>query len=153
MNRILPAVVVLCVASAPLSAQAVLKGLTGINVGVLIEDQIQKQHRDLQYTIQRDVEVKARVAGLEILSSADLMSKPRFTISVVGSNGPGFFVTFAFAEPAFLERDRTIRVQAATWLRQGVVFSLDENEIRRTVKDWTDEFLSDWIIQNPRPRQ
>jgi hypothetical protein len=91
----------------PAWAQNELKGLSGVNVGVLLDESVKKQHPDLQQAIQRYVEIKLRVAGMEVLSAADLMSKPRITISIsITTTGAGFLLMFALAEPAFLERDK-----------------------------------------------
>jgi hypothetical protein len=137
----------------PAWAQNELKGLSGVNVGVLLDESVQKQHPDLQQAIQRDVEIKLRVAGMEILSAADLMSKPRITISIsTTTTGAGFLLMFALAEPAFLERDKTKRVQAATWVRQGLAFTVNETESRGLIKDMADEFINAWLIANPKPR-
>jgi hypothetical protein len=137
----------------PALAQNDLKGLAGVNVGVLLDESVQKQHPDLQQAIQRDVEIKLRVAGVEILSAADLMSKPRITISIsTTTTTAGFLLTFAFAEPAFLERDKTMRVQAATWVRQGIAFTVNETESRGLIKDMADEFINAWLIANPKTR-
>jgi hypothetical protein len=152
--RWLVAALTLTVAIAPIPANAqsdALKGLTGVNVGVLMDDPIRQQHPDFPDAIQKDVEIKLRVAGLEILSPANLMSKPRLTITISRA-GNAFIVTFAFAESAYLERDRAMRVQAVTWLREGFASLLNESDIRRLVKDTADEFLSDWIIANPKKR-
>ena len=143
----------LLVGLTPALAQNELKGLTGLNVGVVLDEAVQKQHPDLQQAIQRDVEIKLRTAGMEILSAADLMSKPRVTISIsTTSTGAGFLLMFAFAEPAFLERDKTRRVQAATWVREGIAFTVNETESRGLIKGMADESINAWLIANPRTR-
>jgi hypothetical protein len=139
------------IAPTPACAQSEsLKGLTGVHVGVLIDDAITKQHPGFSDAIQKDVEIKLRVAGMDILPDREIMAKPRLTIGI--SSNLVFGVMVAFSEPAFLARDRTIRVQAATWVRDGVAMALDENEVRRMIKDTVEEFLSDWIIANPKQR-
>ena len=136
---------------APALAQAELKGLSGVSVLVLLDESVQKQHPNLQQAIQRDAEIKLRVAGVEILSAADLMSKPRITISI-STVAEVFLITFSFAEPAFLERDKTMRVQAPTWIKQGIAFTVDEPESRGLIKDMADEFINAWLIVNPKTR-
>jgi hypothetical protein len=147
--------VILLLANAPMPGRAQtapLKGLAGVSVSVAIDSRVPVKP-DLQDAVQRDAEIKLRVAGMEILPQRDGLKKPRLSISI-SSYSPGAFfgLIVAFSEPAFLERDPTLRVQAATWVRDGVVFSVDENEIRRMFKDMIDEFLNDWLIANPKPR-
>jgi hypothetical protein len=67
---------------------------------------------------------------MEILPQVDVLKRPRLTISMSSSSTPNVFgLMVAFAEPAFLERDHLLRVQAATWVREGIGFSVDENEL------------------------
>ena len=147
--------VVLLLANPPVpgcAQTAPLKGLTGVSVSVAIDSRVPAKP-DLQDAVQRDAEIKLRVAGVGILPQRDVLKKPRLTISISSYSSGGFFgLMVAFAEPAFLEPDPTLRVQAATWMREAVVFSVDENEIRRMFKDMIDEFLSDWLIANPKQR-
>jgi hypothetical protein len=89
---------------------------------------------------------------MEILSPADLMSKPRLTISISATKMGAFGLMVAFAEPAFLERDRTIRVQAATWVKEGVSIGIEDQGVRDLFKDIVDAFIIDWLIENPRTR-
>jgi hypothetical protein len=149
LSAALPYLIV--VAPVPACAQSYsLKGLTGVSAGVLIDDSLQKQHPDLHDAIQKDVEIKLRVAGMDVLSPVALMTKPRLTISI--QRAPAcFLVMVAFSEPAFLERDRSLRVQAVTWVREGTGLLLDENDVRGLIKDTIEEFLSDWLVANPKP--
>jgi hypothetical protein len=130
----------------------VLKGLTGVNVGVLVDDQVEKQHPELRDAIQRDAEIKLRIAGMQVLSDSDLISKPRIVISISRTSLGVFGIMLAFGEPAFLERDRATKIQATTWLRDGVALSIDDTNIRGMIKDMVDIFLNDWLIVNPKAR-
>lgn len=60
--RLFAFVVPLVMGLTPALAQNELKGLTGLNVGVVLDEAVQKQHPDLQQAIQRDVEIKLRTA-------------------------------------------------------------------------------------------
>jgi hypothetical protein len=108
-------------------------------------------------TIQTDVELKLRQAGMRVLTEAESDSapgRPRLLVSVAASNDAlavGMSVTLF--QDVRLVRDSTISVvESATWEREGIGSLPNAQKVRQGIKDLIDGFLNDWLSVNPGTR-
>jgi len=113
--------------------------------------------------IQTDVEVKLRLAGMAILSEAEMLHAPGTPYLYVNANvlagktGKGlwaFNLDLSLNQGVLLERDvRLPGVNAETW-RQGrlgmVPASAGPARIRSDIRDLVDVFLNAWLTVNPK---
>ncbi|HXW62876.1 MAG TPA: hypothetical protein VEJ45_09765 [Candidatus Acidoferrales bacterium] len=128
-----------------------LKGISGVQV--LIED-LSDSAKALgleKETIQTDVELKLRLAGIHILSEEEDNNTP---------GAPSLYVNVRVVRSAAavaVELKQGVRLvrngelsQGTTWSVGGVGANLTAESIRNHIKDYLDEFLNAWLSVNPR---
>ncbi len=135
-----------------------LRGLRGIRV--VVERLPPEAERDglTRSTIQTDVELKLRQAGIPLLSRADRPpGSPYLYVNVntyqsrVGLYA--FSVQAGLVQFVILERNRNITSQATTWEATGSVGAVGSeklSEVRNAVRDMVDEFINAYLAVNPK---
>jgi hypothetical protein len=158
---------VLLVAASAASAQDAefsrqsLKGLNG--VGVVVESlRAEMDQVGLNRTsIQTDVELKLRQAGVTVLTRAEVLAAPGgpylyIIVNTTTSTGAlyAYVINVQLLQDIRLDRDPSIRIiDTATWSVAGfgtVLRNNLRNVIRDTIKDRVDIFLNAYLSVNPR---
>jgi hypothetical protein len=128
-----------------------LKGIDGVQV--LVED-LSDSAKALgleKETIQTDVELKLRLAGMRVLSDEEDNNTPGM---------PYLYVNVRVVRSAAavgVELRQSVRLArngepalGATWSAGGVGTNLTAESIRGHVKDYVEAFLNAWLSVNPR---
>jgi hypothetical protein len=150
-------------------ARLTLKGLKGVYVLVdLFEEEIDnlKKIGLSEETIRTDVEVKLRMAGINVVSRPDILKIPgaphlRVEIAGVTTAGSGkdlkqitSTISVMLVQRTILERDLSISTYAVTWSRAGYAYGLTNQDIsdkiRSIVKDCMDRFINAYLSVNPK---
>ncbi len=142
------------------------RSLTGLKaVQVMVEDLHPDAERDGLHrtTIQTDVELKLRQAGIKVLTEAESLASPGmpYLYINVGTLPPetqrglyAYSIAVRLQQNARLERDPRILVaSAATWsapVQFGTVGTTNLQQLRGTVKDLVDQFINAWLSVNPK---
>src|ERR1700676_3342064 len=108
-------------------------------------------------TIQTDVELKLRLAGMRVLTKAESDSapgRPRLLVSVAATaDGLAVDMSVTLFQDVRLVRDSTISVvESATWEEEAIGSLPNAQKVRQGIKDLTDRFLNDWLSANPGVR-
>ena len=133
-----------------------IESLRGIkSIYVLVEDLASGADRVnlTKNTIQTDVELKLRLAGLRVESAEEAVQKgdPYIYVNVNLTDDAGAAdASVQIAQDATLDRTRQSVVGAITWQRMVVIEKPSADGIRERVKDLTDSFLNDWLSVNPK---
>ena len=161
------AVVLLLAASAATAgddefSRQSLKGLKG--VGVLLED----LHADVEQdglnktSIQTDVELKLRQAGITVLTQAERRAAPGgpfLYITVNTQQRPtaaglyAYSISVELSQNVQLERDPTIQIVGATTWSVGEVGTVGRDRLRGVrdgIKDLVDMFINAYLSVNPK---
>ncbi len=115
-------------------------------------------------SIQTDVELKLRMAGIKVLTKEESLKEPGMPILsvLVASIQKEFRYAFRYAfvvrvqlvQNVFLARDPKIFcLGATTWrndLKIGTVGADNVRDIRNIVKDEVDVFINDYLEMNPK---
>jgi hypothetical protein len=138
-----------------------LKGLKGVYV--LVESlQAEAERSGLSQTsIQTDVELKLRQAGITVLTQAEMLEAPggpHLYISVnTQSSQSGLLYAYsirvALCQDVRLDRDPSIRIFSATTWFVASVGTAGRNrlrDIRDMVKDDVDTFINAYLSVNPK---
>jgi hypothetical protein len=125
--------------------------LVGITAVKVLVEQLPPGAAKLGLTagsIQTDVELKLRLAGMRTMASS--ATYLYVNVNVIGSSRAANILV-ELRQNARLENYPTILAIGATTWRSG---SLGENPnaqgIRNTIKDLVDQFLNDWLSVNPK---
>lgn len=158
MTRLSRLVMVLLVAANAATAvdagfsRASLKGLKGVQV--LVEPlQTEVEQGGLnKASIQTDVELKLRQAGITVLTEE---GTPYLYIDVNTSSGSlyAYFVGVKLCQTVRLDRDPSIQVLlATTWDvgEVGTVGRVNLRSIRDRIKDLVDMFINAYLSVNPK---
>lgn len=130
-----------------------LRGIKGINV--LIEHIAPEAERFglTEGKLQTDVELKLRMAGIEV---SQIEPYPFLYVNINTSHGSGIFaynITVSVDQLVSLERNPNLKFFATTW-NEGMLGSTWERyleiRVRNTIKDLIDEFLNDYLAVNPK---
>lgn len=133
-----------------------LQGIKGVMVVISdIKPEFEKGGLTKKH-IQKDVELKLRMAGLKVLSWGERSKTPGMPyISVVpyiiktASGMYVFNVTLSLAQRIYLERNSKL-ITAATWDYLATGFTQNLDDIRSKIKDLVDIFLNEWLSVNPK---
>jgi hypothetical protein len=104
-------------------------------------------------SIQTDVELKLRLAGLKVLPATQVSQAevPVVYVTVnLTDDASAASVTVQIAEDALLARNAQPVADVFTWQRSIVIARPSADGIREDVKDLTDSFLNDWLSVNPK---
>ena len=136
-----------------------LRGLTGVRVVVeaFAEDAVRDGLR--KETVQTDVELKLRMAGIKVLSDKEYFAaegKPYLYIQVnlLKTPSAGIYsvsALVALKQDVLLVRDLVAEVKATTW-SAGSVSAIGAprlREVREHIKALVDEFTKAWLSVNP----
>ena len=130
-----------------------LKGLKGVAVVVEQLDAEEERAGLTKATIQTDVELKLRLAGIPVLTQSGV---PYLYVQVsVLPRSDGywpFHINVEFNQIVLLDRDRTIVGYASTWSEVlfGGVGEANVRILRDTTKDLVDQFINAYLSVNPK---
>ena len=130
-----------------------LKGLKGVYVGVSLGEGI-KQAGLLESQLQKDVELKLKVAGINVISKNErnnTIGTPWLSLTVEGDTKEGstlYTLELSVRQDAYLVRN-FLTVNVVTWSvgRFGLTYKLEN--IRSSVKALTDKFINAYRWVNP----
>jgi hypothetical protein len=139
-----------------------LRGLNGLRV--LIGDLKPDAERDglQKTTIQTDVELKLRLAGIKVLTQTETMAAPgrpclHIRVATLSPEpGPGlyaYFIEASLLQQVRLERNPSTTFGAVTWFttsRIGTVGSSNLATIRDAIKEEVDVFINAYLSVNPK---
>jgi len=136
-----------------------MKGLIGVHV--IVQEPSKEAEKDglTKASIQTDVEVKLRLAGIRVLTREETLKapgKPYIYVNVDTLRNPSFpFYAYNVRVELFQEVESVVRagvmVSGITWqnTRVGSVGASNLREVRDDLKDDMDKFVNDWLTANP----
>jgi len=137
-----------------------LTGLTGVHV--VVEEMNPAAEKDglTEFTLQMDVELKLRQAGIRVLTSGERLVAPGnpYLYLRVGTikNEMGLYAfdtDLELRQEVRLTRNPAITSLAATWSARGRIGSIGSRNlpsVRDSVRDQVDEFLNAYLAANPK---
>jgi len=137
-----------------------LAGLAGVYV--LVGDMKPDAEKDglAGSTLQTDVELKLRQAGIRVLTSGEWLAAPGnpslylFVGTVKNETGLyAYYINLELHQEVRLTRNPAITSLATTWHAPGFVgIVLDRNlsKVRDGVRDVVDQFLNAYLAANPK---
>ena len=140
------------------------KSLVGLKgVGVVIEQVSSEAEKDglSRSTLQTDVELKLRQAGILVLTEDDRLTTPGAPYLYLNANTlklqSGLYaydVELFLKQDVFLTRAPKMRITGATtWEASGVTGAVSPNSLgrlREKVRDLVDEFVNAYLAANPK---
>lgn len=109
-----------------------------------------------EQTIQTDVELKLRLAGLTVIrieESDKVAGSPYIYVNVnLTDDADAASVMVDLNQDATLSRNSESVIGATTWQHGSLISHPTREGIRGKIKDLVDEFLNDWLAVNPKPR-
>ncbi len=139
-----------------------LAGLTGVYVIVERVDPDAEQEGLDQSTLQTDVEVKLRQAGIRVLTKTEALVTPGApnlhlmvdTMKLSGAALPIYAVSFHLElnQEVMLARKPTIALLAPTWSTSGIGAAGTKalHRMRENVRDLVDRFINAYLAANPK---
>ena len=137
-----------------------LAGLAGVYVSVEPMDPDVEREGLARSTLQTDVELKLRQAGIRVLTEAEVFVAPGFPHlylrvgTVRGSEWPlyAFEILLELRQRVMLARKPTIALDAPTWRTSSVgsVGNKNLNRVREPVRDQVDAFINAYLAANPK---
>ncbi len=105
-------------------------------------------------TVQTDVELKLRLAGLVVVTHEEgfkVPGSPHLYVNLNVTNGAeAASVHLELQQNATLERNGQLAFGVGTWSRGKLIAHPSDRVIRDEIKDLTDQFLNDWLAANPK---
>jgi hypothetical protein len=105
-------------------------------------------------TIQTDVELKLRLAGMRVVTEEEGVKLPggpylyvRITLT---DNAVAASIEVELVQSALLQRNNLFAPSVTTWDKLHVLSYPTSQGIRDAVKDDVDKFLNDWLSVNPK---
>jgi len=137
------------------------KTLRGIKaMAVLVENLRQDIEKDglKKSSIQTDVELKLRLAGIKVLTKEEGIkpASPYLYIQVSSVKYEDLMYSYSisvdFCQYVYLYRDTDIHFYATTWSIANIgFFGVNRvKEIRDGIKDQVDKFINDYLAVNPK---
>lgn len=137
-----------------------LKGLTGVYVSVEGFGEAAQRAGLSESTIQTDVELKLRMAGIKVMTLEEWDAtrfQPTggyFFVNITATHTrPGesaaFNVAIELREDVRLVRNGALVQLAATWSSAAVGYG-DIPHVRNSAKDLVDRFINAWLSVNPK---
>lgn len=143
--------------------RATLKGLRGVEVIVEHLDSETERAGLVKTTLQTDVELKLRQAGIGVLTGPQLFATPGnpflyLNVNVFAPKGAasglyGYSIHLSLLQNVVLKRNAAVTLLAPTWSargRIGIVGSARLSTVREDVRDMVDEFINAWLSVNPK---
>ena len=138
--------------------RASLCGLKGVRVQIdarILSSAAKEAVFDI-VTIQNDVELKLRLAGIKVLTKDELPSepgRPYLHVLIVATGRIVLEIDCELMQDVQLIRDPRFSISAPTWARAETV-SVDakvfNQHARDGVKDLTDQFINAYLSVNPK---
>jgi hypothetical protein len=129
-------------------ARRSLAGLTGVDVVI---ENLSAGADKLGLTkeaIQTDVELKLRLAGMQIVASSSVYLWISVTVTKSGNAAD---MDVELHQPVGLVRDLTILTpNGSTWSEATLLANPTAAGIRNIIKDLVDSFLNAWLSVNPK---
>jgi len=133
---------------------ASLKGITAVSVVVEGLPEGAKVLGLTEETIQTDVELKLRLAGMQVVAPKEgikLLGGPFVYVRVgIADNHNAACIDVFLAQNAVLERNNQSAPGVITWFAGTLVTGPTAQGIRDRIKDSVDEFLNAWLSVNPK---
>ena len=140
-----------------------LRGVKAIAVVIRIENQGER-YGLTEHEVQQDIELKLRMAGIEVLDKSEVATKPYlpglvFIITPYDrqdSNGIiAFHMSLAVEQPVSLIRDNSVTLYAETWETGyvGMVGQTNFRNLRDDIKNLTDNFVNAYLSVNLKKEQ
>ena len=134
-----------------------LQGIKGVRVVVeSIKPEIEKDGLTITQ-IQTDVELKLRLAGLNVLLYKELSKAPESPTLYVyphviksSYNIYIYNIELALFQNVYLERDSKISTTAPTWSAGYLGITSELDYIRSKIKDKVDSFINAYLSVNPK---
>ena len=106
-------------------------------------------------TIQSDVELKLRLAGMRVVTQEEchgLPGAPFVYVKVILPKNAGVTsIDIELHEDVRLERNGQFAAGVGTWVTSGLIWSNPTGQdIRDEVRNLVDEFLNAWLSVNPK---
>jgi hypothetical protein len=105
-------------------------------------------------TIQTDVELKLRLAGIRVETSQETQKPPGMPELYIEVNitdpGGAASITVQLDQNAILERNGELVIGVPTWSANVVIEHPTSQGIRSYIKDLVDMFLNAWLSVNPK---
>ncbi len=143
--------------------RATLVGLKGVEV--VVEEVDPEAERDglVKSTLQTEVELKLRQAGILVLSRTQAGSTPGnpwlyLRVSAVKGSGTlqrlyVFSVSLELNQIVRLDRNPSVITFARTWSARGFIGTVGAanlSSVRESVRDRVDEFINAYLAANPK---
>ena len=134
-----------------------LKGMSAVEVLVESLPDGAKVLGLTEESIQTDVELKLRLAGMRVLKPEEWTKTPGFPylyveVSVLAAKdgSTACYIAVELHQNALLERNGQFVAGATTWDTSFIGLNQDAQDIRNKVKDHIDKFLNAWLSVNPK---
>ena len=167
MKRLLVALVLVVVSVQPLVGDdrnpGVLKGLVGVRVVVEELSDHAKEAGLTKQSLRIAAELRLRTHGIRVLTNEERLSSPSGAYLYVNVSafkrsyheGLVYDCSVSLREAVTLLRGSQQKVNGATTWRAAVTFGITPsndfaNEIVSLVKEQVDEFINDYLRDNPR---
>lgn len=135
-------------------ATPTLKGISALNVRVANLSDGAKLLGLTKETIQTDVELKLRLAGMRVVTQEEDFKLPGMPFLWVYVNltdvADAAHIQIELRQNAQLERNGERAISVATWRGGAVIANPSLQTIRDDVKDSVDTFLNAWLSVNPK---
>lgn len=135
-------------------ATASLRGLRAASVSVQPLSDGAKVLGLTNETLQADVELKLRLAGMRVVTAEEGFKIPGnpgiYVEALLLSDAKAGCIRIELVQNARLERNGQSLISVATWYKTALTSSPTAQSIRDVVKDLVDEFLNDWLSVNPK---
>ena len=139
------------------STRATLKELSGVWVWVEDFSDDAKRAGFNQQTFQTDVELKLRLAGIQVLTQQESLATPGSPYLYLNVNAlhdqhgeiAAYGTRLHLWQGVRLIREPSITAFASTWSVSGVGYGKLSN-VRNAVKDRVDQFINAWLSVNPK---
>jgi hypothetical protein len=144
------------VASRSISAQdrRNLKGITAVCVVVENLPDGAKKLGLSEETLESDVELKLRPAGLRVVTDQEctnLPGSPYLYVRLTATDPPeAAAIEISLNQNATLERNGDFAPEVDTWEKIHVIANPSGQAVRDKINDLADEFLNDWLSVNPK---
>jgi hypothetical protein len=131
-----------------------LKGLTTVFVAVDLNDDARKMGLN-QGVIESDVNLKLRLAGMRVVTAAEILTipgSPILNVNVATLAPQAASIQVQLDQDAQLERNEEFAPEVTTWGTTVVVANPTVHGIRDTIKDEIDKFLKVIATESIRRR-
>jgi hypothetical protein len=134
-----------------------LKGLKGVEV--VVESLKAEAERDGldETSIQTDVELKLRLAGIAVLTKEERLAAPGTPFLYINVNTQSgslyaYSISVQLEQDVRLDRDPSTRISATTWsvTSVGTVGRNNLRDVRDSIKDIVDIFINAYLSVNPK---